>query len=132
VETGKSEESEESDDEEIAGGTQENENSELDHNKHQNEEPTNADKTLKELEEKYLSVDAVDNIRLEIEDEIPVIYFDIKCETDISKSVNEYNGIEIRYNKICDIAPIDEKYDEKIEQINENVLNLHRENYFKI
>jgi len=58
--------------------------------------------TVAQLKEKYLSHEAVENIRVEEDGDKNVIVFDCKCETDI-QGVNEVNGYEIRYNLLCQV-----------------------------
>jgi hypothetical protein len=68
---------------------------------------------LEELIEKYGNNEAVENITIE-EDEVgKYIQFNVKCETDIS-SANEYNGIRLKFNKLCEINQ------DKIENIDDN------------
>jgi len=80
-------------------------------------EPKNNDleTALKELKEKYLSNDAVDDIRLEGNE----IVFDVKCETDI-QGTTEYNGFNLRYNKLCEIPLETIKEEIEIEEIDED------------
>ena len=54
--------------------------------------------SLKELIDVHSSNEAVDTIRIEGNE----IVFDVKCETDI-QGTTEYNGITLRYNKICEV-----------------------------
>ena len=65
-----------------------------------NENITN---TLNELKQKYGENDAIESIKI-FEDKI---VFELLCDTDISQSLTEYNGIELVFNKICEI-PINE------------------------
>jgi hypothetical protein len=53
---------------------------------------------LSELQEKYLSSEAVNNIRIENDE----IVFDVLCETEI-QSVDEYDGIKLRFNRMCEL-----------------------------
>lgn len=70
--------------------------------------------TIAELKENYLSHEAVENIRVEEDNDKNIIVFDCKCETDI-QGVNEYNGFEIRYNLLCSINDnVFEKSEEEI------------------
>jgi len=73
-------------------------------------EPKNKEleNTLKELKEKHMSNEAVEEIRIEGND----IVFDVKCETDI-QGCNEYNGVNLRYNKLCEI-PVIERHEATI------------------
>lgn len=91
-------------------------------------------KTLEELKNKYLSNEAVENIRIEDNE----IVFDVKCETDV-RSGTEYNGFKLRFNYLCDINDKskhgytddenedsqvdDEKIIEKAKMINESVIS---------
>jgi len=71
--------------------------------------------TLAELNMKYGDNEAIDTIKI-VENNI---VFDILCETDIEKSVTEYNGIELVYNKICEI-PLNESVQEIVEKLTDN------------
>jgi len=59
--------------------------------------------TKLELIEKYGNNEAIKDINI-FENNIKI---DLLCDTDIEKSVTEYNGINIIYNKICEI-PLNE------------------------
>lgn len=64
---------------------------------------------LHELKQQHATNEAVEDIRIE-DDEI---VFDVKCETDI-QGVSEYNGIKLRFNKLCDIYEHSEKSEDEI------------------
>jgi hypothetical protein len=79
-------------------------------------EPKNNDLevALAELKEKHGSNVAVEDIRLEGNE----IVFDVKCETDI-QGTTEYNGFNLRYNKLCIINDYEQIDEHQIfEQIN--------------
>lgn len=56
------------------------------------------EESLKELQQLHSTNEAVENIRIEGNE----IVFDCKCETDI-QGTTEYNGIPLRFNKLCTI-----------------------------
>lgn len=68
---------------------------------------------LQELKEQHSTNDAVEDIRIENNE----IVFDCKCETEI-QGVSDYNGIPLRFNKLCSITESvvfdDDKSEEEI------------------
>lgn len=65
---------------------------------------------LHELKQQHFENEAVEDIRIEGDE----IVFDVKCETDI-QAVTEYNGIQLRFNKLCSICEQATFSDEKTE-----------------
>ena len=61
---------------------------------------------LEELKAQHSSNEAVEEIRIEGDG----IVFDVKCETDI-QGTEEYNGIKLSFNKLCEIPQINESYE---------------------
>ena len=77
-------------------------------------------KTVLELIEKYGNNEAIKNIYFKNDE----IIIDLLCDTDIEKSVNEYNGFKINYNKICDINKKNNKNDVENGNINKDIIEL--------
>lgn len=73
---------------------------------------THEEDILDELREKYLDHEAVEDIRLEHNEEGAYFIFDVKCETQV-QSMNEYAGYKLVFNHLCNIE----------EHINEDIIN---------
>ena len=76
--------------------------------------------TLQELRNLHLTNEAVEDIRIDGKE----IVFDIKCDTELT-GTNEYNGIDLRYNKICSI-------DESVKVKSFDVFDIDEEEEAKI
>lgn len=79
--------------------------------------------SLEELREQYLEHEAVLDIRLESDH----IVFDVECETEIH-SCEDYNGIPLKYNRICDIKPTIKEFNNEI-NLSEDLISLMKERY---
>lgn len=89
---------------------------EIDAPKSDHIEPINTiELCIDELKEKHLTNEAVDSIELSEDSNGKFIQFNIKCETDIDGSVNEYNGHRLEYNHIC---KVNEEIQDDIEEDN--------------
>ena len=80
--------------------------------------------TKKELEEKYLSNDAVESIEIKKDAQGEFIQFNVKCETEV-RSDADYNGIRLKYNHICefknDVSDDDEINEAKMIEYHKNM-----------
>lgn len=73
---------------------------------------------LKELQQLHSTNEAVETIRIEGNE----IVFDCKCETDI-QGTTEYNGISLRFNKLCDIRESKYYNQDKIDNILDKIID---------
>jgi hypothetical protein len=91
------------------------ENEPLIENSQSNELCEKLNKCLSELKDKHLTNEAVKDIRIEGSD----IVFDVLCETEIH-SDNVYDGVNIRFNKLCEIHDLINIETAKIKEFIEN------------
>ena len=80
--------------------------------------------TLSELKDLHGKNEAVESVELSTDEQGEFIQFNCKCETDIQKTTNEYNGIRLKYQLLCDIPNKDIEEEKIIKEHKQQMDNL--------